>query len=107
MSVRFKLADGTYIALGWDLRERGQPIVRVSFDDGGRRVVMLASPAEARGWMADTLHKEGAEDLADALRLAAWEAMKLLPGCRPFGLDAPERRRCPARSGTWRGIARW
>ncbi len=49
MSVRFKLADGTYVALGWDLRERGQPIVRVSFDYGGRPVMMLASPAQARG----------------------------------------------------------
>jgi len=79
MPVKFELADGTYVALGWGLRERGQPIVRVSFDYGGRAVVMLASPARARGWMAGILHQEGAEDLADALRLAAWEAMKLLP----------------------------
>jgi hypothetical protein len=49
----------------------------VSFDDGGRRVVMLASPAQARGWMADILHEGGAEDLADGLRHAAWEAMKM------------------------------
>jgi hypothetical protein len=39
--------------------------------------MMLASPAQARGWMADILHEGGAEDLADGLRHAAWEAMKL------------------------------
>jgi hypothetical protein len=25
MSVRFKLADGSYVALSWDLRERASP----------------------------------------------------------------------------------
>jgi hypothetical protein len=80
MPVKFELADGTYFALSWGLWQRGQPMVSVSFNDGGRHAVMLASPAEARGWMTDTLRQEGAEDLADALRLAAWEAMKLLPG---------------------------
>jgi hypothetical protein len=96
MPVKFEWADGTYFALGWGLRQRGQPIVSVSFPYGGRRVVMLASPAQARGWMADTLRQEGAEDLADALRLAAWEAMKLLPwrptvrpGCTLSEDDAP------------------
>ncbi len=48
--------------------------------------MMLASPAQARGWMADILHQEGAEDLAFAFRHAAWEAMKLAvwrPPIRP------------------------
>jgi hypothetical protein len=79
MPVKFELADGTYVALGWGLREEGQPIARVSFDYRGRTVMMLASPAQARGWMADIRHQEGTEELADALRHAAWEAMKLVP----------------------------
>jgi hypothetical protein len=77
MSVKYELADGTHVAFGWGLRERGKPVVRVSFEHGGRPVMMLASPAQARGWMADTLREGGAEDLADGLRHAAWEAMKL------------------------------
>ncbi len=57
MPVKFELSDGSYVTLGWGLRERRQPIVRVSFDEGGRRTLMLASPAHARGWMADILHR--------------------------------------------------
>lgn len=79
MPVKFELADGTYVALSWDLWEKGQPIVRVSFDHSGRAVMMLATPPQTRGWMADILHQEGVEDLADAFRHAAWEAMKLVP----------------------------
>ncbi len=77
MPVKFALPDGTYLALGWDLRGRSQPIVRVSFDHGGRPVMILADPAQARGWIADILHQQGAEELADAFRHAAWEARKL------------------------------
>ena len=84
MPVKFELSDGSYVTLGWGLRERRQPIVRVSFDEGGRRTLMLASPAHARGWMADILHRGGAEELAEAFRHAAWEARKL---SRLIGLD--------------------
>jgi hypothetical protein len=83
MPVKFELPDGGYIALGWDLREWTHPVVRVSFEDEGRGVMMLASPAQARGWMADILRQGGADDLADGLRHAAWEAMKLVPARRP------------------------
>jgi hypothetical protein len=77
MSVKYVLPNGTQVALGWGLLERGKPVVRISFRHGGRRVMMLASPAQARGWMADILHEGGVEDLADGLRHAAWEALKL------------------------------
>lgn len=81
--VKYKLPDGTPVALSWGLRDRGQPEVRMSYKHEGRPVLMLASPANARGFMADTLHELGAEDLADGLRHAAWEAMKLA-GRSPF-----------------------
>ena len=83
MAVIYKLLNGTNVAVSRGLRDRGQPIVRMSYKDGERRVLMLASPANARGFMADTLHELGAEDLADGLRHAAWEAMKLA-GRSPF-----------------------
>lgn len=41
--------------------------------------MMLATPPQTPGWMADIPHQEGVEDLADAFRHAAWEAMKLVP----------------------------
>lgn len=102
MPVKFELPDGSYVTLGWGLRERRQPIVRLSFDEGGRRKLMLASPAHAQGWMADLLYQQGAEELADGLRHAAWEARKLVPrpltfapfrrcGCAPVIPEAPRR----------------
>lgn len=75
-SFRLNLADGAHVDLGWELID-GQPIVSVAFDYGGKAVKLLASPAQAAGWMADIMHQGGADDLADAFRRAAQQALRL------------------------------
>jgi hypothetical protein len=74
--IILELTGGGHLAIGWALWE-GQPTVRVATD----AIVMLTSPDHAGGWMADFLHQEGREDLANAFRHAAQEAMNLI-ACR-------------------------
>jgi hypothetical protein len=73
---RFNLADGTPVDFGRELID-GQPIVSVRFNHAGKPVKMLASPAYAVGKMADIVCQGGADDLADAFRRAARQAMQL------------------------------
>jgi hypothetical protein len=70
------LADGTHVDFSCEVHD-GQRLVGVKFVYGGKPVKLLASPAQAAGWMADIMQQGGADDLAAAFREAAQQAMRL------------------------------
>jgi hypothetical protein len=73
---RVTLADGTHVDFSCEVHD-GQRLVGVKFVYGGKPVKLLASPAQAAGWMADIMQQGGADDLAAAFREAAQQAMRL------------------------------
>jgi hypothetical protein len=89
---RINLPDGTHIEFSCELHD-GQRLVGVKFVYGGKPVKLLASPAQAAGWMADMMQQGGVGDLAAAFRVAAQQAMRLrVPRQRQPGRPAATAR---------------